>query len=279
MINIRVVETLQYVSGKLLQLVHRKIQGLHQLLELYFMDILTDHLVVASIAYDIHATQISHRTQYGVRTIQQGHLTLVVRLLTLSDEHVQASLLCRELCAQVLDRHIGRLLDYPEVEDLCLYNEVVCIRNLLLDVSNLLTWESGNDTVYQCSAYVVVFLYPLLESFVVCTEIILPQLDVLTDALLQMMTVQEDQLTRHDDQALLRITLEGGVTTIQQLHELAGIRAGRSIAQLTSGIKGDTSLCSVRDHKTNLRLICQCHEGSILTVGVQRTTDHIDTGE
>ena len=202
MVNIRVVEALQHVAGKLLQLVHWQIQGLHQLFKLYLVDVLADYLMVAGIANDVNAREISHGRENGVRTVEQGHLALVVWLLAFGDEHMQAGLLCGEFGTQVFDAHVGWLLDDPEVEDLCLYDEVVGIGNLLLDIGNLLAGESGNDAVNECGANVVVLLKPLLESFIVSTEVILPELDVLLDALLQVMAVQEDQLARHDDKSL-----------------------------------------------------------------------------
>ena len=81
MVNVWVVETLQHVASKLLELVHWQVECLHQLFELYLVDILADYLVVASIANDVNATQECYRAQYGVRAIQQGYLTLVVGLL------------------------------------------------------------------------------------------------------------------------------------------------------------------------------------------------------
>lgn len=61
MVNEWVVEALQYVGGKLLQLVHRQVEGLHQLVELYLVDILGDNLMVASVTNDVHTTQICNR--------------------------------------------------------------------------------------------------------------------------------------------------------------------------------------------------------------------------
>ena len=55
MVNVWVVETLQYVSSKLLELVHRQVKSLHELVILYLLDILADNLVVESIANDVDA--------------------------------------------------------------------------------------------------------------------------------------------------------------------------------------------------------------------------------
>ena len=60
MVNVWVVEALQYVSSKLLQLVHRQVEGLHQLVILYLLDILANNLIVQCIAYDVDAREVSN---------------------------------------------------------------------------------------------------------------------------------------------------------------------------------------------------------------------------
>ena len=82
---------------------------------------------------------------------------------------MQASLVSGEL--------LGNLfwcLDYPQVEVLGLYYQVVAIRNLLLNLGNLLAWESWYDTVNEGSIYATSLLEPLLE---VVAKV--PQLDIL----------------------------------------------------------------------------------------------------
>ena len=91
------------------------------------------------------------------------------------------------------------------------------------------------------------------------------------------MTVQEDQLTGEDDQSLRGIAVEGLVATIQQLYQLTGVAAGGSILQFAAGVECDTGLRGVRDHEADLGLVGQRHEGGILSIGVQRAADHIDT--
>lgn len=90
MINIRIVETLQHVCRELSQLVHRQVECLHQLIELYLMNILSNYLVVTSVTHYIDATQERDRGKYCMGTIEQGHLTLMVRLLALSDKYMQS---------------------------------------------------------------------------------------------------------------------------------------------------------------------------------------------
>lgn len=96
---------------------------------------------------------------------------------------MQSCLVCGELLGNFL-----RSLDNPQVEVLCLNDEVVAIAHFLLNLSNLLAWETGNDTVYQGSIDTTALVEPLLE---VCGQ--LPQLNVLVDAVLQYVAIEENQ--------------------------------------------------------------------------------------
>ena len=214
-----------------------------------------------------------------MRTVQQGYLTLMIRLLTFSDEHVQSSILSRELLAQRLDTHVLWLLNHPQVEYLALYYQVVFISDLLLNLRNLLARKTWYNTVNQGSTNIVILCKPLLERLVVVAQILFPQLDILIDTLLEMMTVQEDQLAGHDDESFGWVPVEGLETTVEQLHQFTRITAGGLVMELTRVIKGDTRLCGVRDHKANLGLLGQCHKGRVLRIGVQCPADHIDTFE
>ena len=91
-----------------------------------------------------------------------------------------------------------------------------------------------------------------------------------------MMAVQENQLAGHDDEALLGVAAEGLIAAVQQLNQLAGIAAGRGVAQLAGGVEGNTGLGGVRYHKTYLGLVGQRHEGLVLGVGVQGARNHVD---
>ena len=153
----------------------------------------------------------------------------MVRLLALGDEHIQTCLIGGELGTQIFDRHILRFLDNPEVENLGLNNQVVCITHFLLNSCDILAGEARNDTVYQRCANVVVFLKPLLEALVICTHIFFPEFDIFADAIFQVVSVQEYQLARHQDKSLGRAAVEGLITTEKQLNQLAGITAGRSV--------------------------------------------------
>ena len=94
-----------------------------------------------------------------------------------------------------------------------------------------------------------------------------------------MVSIQEYQLTRHDNQALISSTIERLEATIKQLREFARIRRSRCIGEFAGRIKCDASLSGVRDDKTNLRLFCQCHESLILAVWIKGTTDAVNASE
>ena len=158
--------------------------------------------MMQSVTYDVDTRQISYRRENCVRTIEQSNLSLMIRSLRLSNQHMQASLVSREFLTQLFTRHILWSLDYPQVEYLSLNNEVVLIANLLLYLSDVLTWESRNNTVNKSSTNIVILLKPLLEALIVSSEVILPKLDILAYAVLQMVTIEEDKLTRHDDETL-----------------------------------------------------------------------------
>ena len=105
---------------------------------------------------------------------------------------MQSSFVCGELLGYFL-----RSLDHPEMEGLGLYHEVVAIRDLLLNLSNLLAGEARYDTVHECSIHAACLFEPFLE---VGTEV--PQFNILIDAVLQHVAIQEDKFAREDDQTL-----------------------------------------------------------------------------
>ena len=70
------------------------------------------------ISHNIHSTQEGDRREHGMRSIEQRHLTLVVGSLRFSYQHIESSLFGRKLLAQGSNRHVGRFLDDPKMEDL-----------------------------------------------------------------------------------------------------------------------------------------------------------------
>ena len=54
-------------------------------------------------------------------------------------------------------------LDNPEVEQLAGVDDVVFVAEFLLEISNLISRISGNDTVYQSACKLIGCLYPVDE--------------------------------------------------------------------------------------------------------------------
>ena len=163
------------------------------------------------------------------------------------------------------------------MEELSLHNEVVSIAYLFLNSSDIFAWESRNDAVNEGSAYVVVFLKPLLEAFVISCEIIFPKLYILADAIFEVVTIEENELARHDDKAFLGVALKSLIAAIEELNEFARVRRGRSVSELTSGVEGDTCLGGVRNHKANFRLVSESHESCVLAIRIERTANDVDS--
>ena len=57
MVNIRVVEAFKHIGAELLQFFHRKVECLHEFVELNFVDIFANDGMVASVTHDVHAAE------------------------------------------------------------------------------------------------------------------------------------------------------------------------------------------------------------------------------
>ena len=115
------------------------------------------------------------------------------------------------------------------VEGLGLHHHLVGIARPLLDGIDVLAREARDDAVHERRADVACLLEPLAERLAVGAKVVLPQLDVLADAVHQVMSVLEDELAGHDDETLLHVAPEGAEAVVEQLRELGGIRRGRRI--------------------------------------------------
>ena len=114
-----------------------------------------------------------------MRTIEKSYLTLVVWLFRRNKQYVKSSFVGRELLSYFLWS-----FDNPQVEVLCLNNEVVTIANLFLYLCNLFAWESWYDAVNKCSINATRVFKPLAEALRQ-----LPKVDILSDAVFQDMTI------------------------------------------------------------------------------------------
>ena len=233
--------------------------------------------MVAGVAHDVYATEVSHRRKHGVRTVQQGYLSFVVRSLGLHEEYVHACLVCGEFFCQLAERKVLGSFDNPQMEDFGLYNQVVGITDFLLNLRDFLTREARNDTVYQSSAYVAVLCEPGLELLVICAEVIFPQFDVLVDAFFQVMAVQENQFARHDDKTFALVALESFETTVQKLSQFARIRRCGSVGEFAIRVECNTGFRCVGDNETYLGLVGKRHECRVLRIRIQCAADTVDT--
>ena len=93
------------------------------------------------------------------------------------------------------------------------------------------------------------------------------------------MSVQENQLTRHDDESFVSCSVESFEATIEQLSEFARIGRGWCISQLAGRVESDASLCGVGDDEANLWLLSQSHEGLILAIRIEGSADAVNAGE
>ena len=122
MVDKRIVETFQNVVSKFFEFCFRKVQGFHQLVEHYFVDVLADNRMLAGIADNIYARQVSYRWQYGVRTVQQGNFSFMVRSFRRYEQYVQSGFVGREFFGDFLWS-----FDNPQVENFALYNQVIIV--------------------------------------------------------------------------------------------------------------------------------------------------------
>ena len=97
---------------------------------------------------------------------------------------------------------------------------------------NLLAREAWDDTVNEGGTDIAVFVEPSLEACVVLAEVIFPQFDILADTFLKVMSVEEYEFARHDDEAFLWVSVECLETTEEKLGELARIGRCRSVGKL-----------------------------------------------
>ena len=127
-----------------------------------------------------------------MRTVEESNLSFVVWRLARYEEDVESRLVCREFCS-----YRFRSFDNPEMEDFTLYHEVVLEAYALMDLIDSIFRISGNDTVNKSAVYSTSLLEPCLEVF---SEV--PELDILIDALLEFLAIQEDKFAWKDDESL-----------------------------------------------------------------------------
>jgi len=100
--------------------------------------------------------------------------------------------------------------------------------------------------------------------------------DILQNALLQLLTIVEDEFARQNDEAFGRVALEIFITVMEQLHEFAGIRCGGLVGELARGVKNDARLGGVGDHETHFGLFGELQIIIKILVRVNATADYVD---
>ena len=148
-----------------------------------------------------------------MRTVKKRHLSFVVRSLARNEKNIQPSLICREFSCNRL-----RSLDYPKMEDFALYHEVVAVSDSLMNLINGILRIAWHNAVNQCTIYSASLLEPSLE---ILAE--LPEFDVLVDALLEFLAIEEDQFTWKDDESLALVPVEMIVPAVKKLGKFARI--------------------------------------------------------
>ena len=266
MVNERIVETFEHIFGKFFELVFRQIQCFHQLVEHHLMNVFTHYFVLAGFTYDVDTREVSHRRQYGVRAVEQGNFSLVIRSFGRNEKYVKAGFVGGKFFGYALGS-----FDYPQVENFGLYHQVVVILQFFFDSGNIFAGESRYDTVYERSIYAASLFEPFFEIF---TEV--PQFDILIDGFFQFMAIEENKFAGKDDKALGLIAIECFITVIKQLSQFTGIRRSGSIVQFTSGIESDTSFGRIGYDETHLGLLGKFHKLVVLSIRIERTADDID---
>ena len=276
MVDIGIFESLQHVFGKASELVFRQFECRQQFVEHDLMDVFPDEFIVACISDDIDTGEECYRRENGMRTVEQCRLAQMIGSFVVGEHHVESCFACGPLLVKLFDGDVLVVFDDPEVEDLALHHRSVLVADTLPQLLFVVAGIAVDDAVDECGADRAAVGYPFAESLSF-VEVFVPQVDVLVDALFEVMSIAEDQLTGQDDESLLGVAVETSVAAIEQLREFGRIGGGRCVAQFARIVEGDTGLGGVGDDKAHLGLLGQSHECVVLCIGIQRAADAADT--
>ena len=159
----------------------------------------------------------------------------------------------------------------PEVEDLALVQQMVVIAHAFAKLGGGVPRITRDDAVHKRRIHAAGRLKPVAEAL---SKV--PQVDVLADALLQVLAVLEDEFARENDESLVRSTLEVLVAMVQQLRQLAGIGRGGSVVKLAGRVEGDARLGRVGDDEAHLRLLGELQVTLEVLIGAQAPADDVD---
>jgi hypothetical protein len=96
----------------------------------------------------------------------------------------------------------------------------------------------------------------------------LPEIDILVDCLLQLISVQEDQFAGEDDQSFAFISVESFEAVIKQLGQFARIRGSRRVIQFAGRIEGYSRFGGIGDNETHFRLFGQSDKGIVIRIWI-----------
>ena len=230
-----VVEAVLNSGSKLFQILLVQRQGGDDLLVQHLVHEAADGVVVHAVTHNVEAGQICAQNEAGVCTVQDADLALLVRAHV--GGHKDAALETGLAEGQHVVQ-LGVTLDDPDAKDLADVQQGVSVAVLLLKLGDLLrvTDAARNDAVNQRTAEGAVLIDVLPEAVVQA-----PLVNVLVDALEQLLAVVVDQLAGQHDDALLACL----VAVVQHLGQLAGEAGCGHVLQLAGGVVDDACLGGV----------------------------------
>ena len=145
-----------------------------------------------------------HRWEFFKGDKTKGFLIFPCELIFENGKHL------KECIRQYID--LLRRLDHPQMEDLGLVQQMVVIAHAFAQLRGGIPRITRDDAVHERTVHAAGLLEPGAE---ILTQV--PQVDILTDAFLQMLAVFEDELAREDDESLGLVALEVLPAVIQEL--------------------------------------------------------------
>ena len=214
-----------------------------------------------AVAHDVIARQVGAQHKAGVRAVEDAHLALLVGGDVRHHHDVHAGPLEGQPVLQAV-----RALDDPHAEHLAHVGQRVLVAVGGVQALDLLgvADAAGHDAVHQRGAEGVLLIDPLAE---VLGQ--LPVVDVLVDALLQLLAVVVDQLAGEDHQA----GFAGGEALVQHAGQLRREAVGRNLVEGALGIVNDAGLGGVGNDDLQVVAPGQLQHLVPLGVGVQAAAD------
>ena len=205
MLHVWIHETLHNGISEGFQLRPWKVQRLKQFAIHHLADIFSDFRIFKALPDCIKTRKIAHRREHGMRSVEQGHLSFMIRGLARNKEHIQTGLVGREFLCNRL-----RSLYYPEMEYLALHYKIVLESYAFMDLVDGILRVSRHDAVNERAINATCLLEPCLESFFK-----VPELDILMNAFFQMLAIEEDKFAWKDYQTFGCISVEMSVSMVK----------------------------------------------------------------